>query len=202
MDLEKQSERGLTKMLSRRTSVGCSSRLSYYRSGEGGVPFTWEKKPGIAKEKSPEEVIPPLTPPPALLSLGLPKPCIHHEPKHSLINTRLMRLHRFWKKGEIIRRRRRSNKKPEQECKNNEDCCYDEDVGFLDIDYTSDSESMMTSSPRGSVLSSYSSFSSSRSSSLSSMVKNNRREGEIYGRPFSLGCFPNVRVMVSVARRE
>ncbi|MED6186712.1 hypothetical protein PIB30_069378 [Stylosanthes scabra] len=199
MDFENQSERALSKRLSRRTSVGCSSRLSYYRSGDGGVPFIWEKKPGISKEGSPEEVIPPLTPPPALLSLGLPKPCIiHHEPKHSLINARLMRL-RFWKKGERIRRRR-SNKKPEQEC-NNEDCCYDEDVGFLDVDYTSDSESMMTS-PRGSVLSSYSSFSSSCSSSLSSLVKNNRREREIYGRPFNLGCFPNVRVMVSIARRE
>ncbi|QHO50317.1 hypothetical protein HN51_002151 [Arachis hypogaea] len=199
MDFENQSERAvMSKILSRRSSVGCSSRLSYYRSGggEGGVPFKWEKQPGVAKEKSPEEVIPPLTPPPALVSLGLPKPCIHYEPsKH----TKLMRL-RFWKKrGRRIMMR---SKKAQQECNNSEGgcCCYDEDVGFLNnnVDYSSDSESTMmtSSSPRGSVLS-YSSFSSCSCSSSSSS-----RERVIYGRPFNLGCFPNVRVMVSIARRE
>ncbi|XP_057731628.1 uncharacterized protein LOC130946795 [Arachis stenosperma] len=200
MDFENQSERAvMSKILSRRSSVGCSSRLSYYRSGggEGGVPFKWEKQPGVAKEKSPEEVIPPLTPPPALVSLGLPKPCIHYEPnKH----TKLMRL-RFWKKGG--RRIMMRSKKAQQECCNNSEggcCCYDEDVGFLNnnVDYSSDSESTMmtSSSPRGSVLS-YSSFSSCSCSSSSSS-----RERVIYGRPFNLGCFPNVRVMVSIARRE
>ncbi|KAL1335381.1 hypothetical protein AAHE18_11G244400 [Arachis hypogaea] len=176
----------MSKILSRRSSVGCSSRLSYYRSGggEGGVPFKWEKQPGVAKEKSPEKVIPPLTPPPALVSLGLPKPCIHYEPnKH----TKLMRL-RFWKKrGRRITMR---SKKAQRECNNNED-------------YSSDSESTMmtSSSPRGSVLS-YSSFSSCSCSSSSSSLAKSTRERVIYGRPFNLGCFPNVRVMVSIARRE
>ncbi|WJX91088.1 hypothetical protein P8452_72914 [Trifolium repens] len=73
------------KILSRKSSVGCSSRISYYRTGEG-VPFKWEMQPGIAKESSPKEVLPPLTPPPKFLSLGLPKPSILEAKKPRGVN--------------------------------------------------------------------------------------------------------------------
>ncbi|KAF4352948.1 hypothetical protein F8388_008369 [Cannabis sativa] len=43
-----------------------------------GIPFEWEMQPGTPKDPPKEEALPPLSPPPAVLSLGLPKPCIIH----------------------------------------------------------------------------------------------------------------------------
>ena len=192
MDFVNQSDKSLSKILSRRSSVGCSSRLSYYRSGEG-VPFIWEMQPGIAKE-APKEVLPPLTPPPALLSLGLPKPCIH-EPKPST-KSRL----RFWTTKRV--RRGRSNKKPHQECLNDDD----DGVGFFGIlarlDYSSDSESM--ASPCRSSLSSSSSLSFVKSRPSLQSTSSESPPREVYGRHFNLGCFPAhiSRVLVSIARRD
>lgn len=72
------------KMISRNSTVGCSSRIFYCRSAEG-VPFKWEMQPGTPKDPPKQEIIPPLSPPPALLSLGLRKPCIEiEEPKASM----------------------------------------------------------------------------------------------------------------------
>ncbi|CAI0393984.1 unnamed protein product [Linum tenue] len=57
-----------------------SSRVFYYRSAAEGVPFNWETQPGTPKNPPKEEAIPPISPPPAVLSLSLPKPSIinHH----------------------------------------------------------------------------------------------------------------------------
>ncbi|KAF2309454.1 hypothetical protein GH714_002692 [Hevea brasiliensis] len=83
------------RVISRNPSVGCSSRVFYYRSGAEGVPFQWEMQPGTPKDPPKEEIIPPLSPPPAVLSLGLPKPCIgiDQEPSKFSLRSRL----KFWK---------------------------------------------------------------------------------------------------------
>ncbi|GMH03988.1 hypothetical protein Nepgr_005827 [Nepenthes gracilis] len=67
-----------SRILSRQQAVGCSSRM-YYRSSEG-VPFEWEQQPGKPMNPPEEDVLPPLSPPPSVLSLTFPKPCIE-EPK-------------------------------------------------------------------------------------------------------------------------
>ncbi|KAL0646813.1 hypothetical protein Bca4012_045104 [Brassica carinata] len=57
--------------ISRSSSVGVSSRLFYYyhhRSLNDGVPFKWEMQPGTPINPPPEEIVPPITPPPAHLS--------------------------------------------------------------------------------------------------------------------------------------
>ncbi|KAG5112535.1 hypothetical protein JHK82_035804 [Glycine max] len=147
MDFEYQNM-SMSKILSRRSSMGSSSRISYYRSSGEGVPFKWEMQPGIAKEQQPREDLPPLSPPPALLSLGLPKPCIP-DTKPST-RSRL----RFWKK----RVKRGKSKKSSS---SSHDCFHeDDDVIGLDIlDCNSDSESNSMASPRGSSFSSWSSMS-------------------------------------------
>ncbi|XVF34207.1 hypothetical protein REPUB_Repub18cG0039000 [Reevesia pubescens] len=72
------------RIISRNSSVGCSSRIYYYRSSEG-IPFNWETQPGTPKESQKEDILPPISPPPAVLSLGLPKPRINiEEPKPSM----------------------------------------------------------------------------------------------------------------------
>ncbi|XVF70003.1 hypothetical protein PTKIN_Ptkin11bG0126700 [Pterospermum kingtungense] len=83
------------RIISRNSSIGCSSRIYYYRSSEG-VPFNWEMQPGTPKEPHKEDILPPISPPPAILSLGLPRPCINiEEPKPSLMKLRF----KFWKQG-------------------------------------------------------------------------------------------------------
>ncbi|WMV37192.1 hypothetical protein MTR67_030577 [Solanum verrucosum] len=70
--------------ISRELSVGHSSRIYYYRRGEG-VPFEWEKQPGTPKiNPTKEDVNIPLSPPPSFQSIGLTKPCFddHDESKH------------------------------------------------------------------------------------------------------------------------
>ncbi|OIV99789.1 hypothetical protein TanjilG_26127 [Lupinus angustifolius] len=180
----------LRNILCRESSIGCSSRISYYRSSEG-VPFKWEMKPGIAKELSPKEELPPLTPPPALLSLGLPKPCIMDHPKPSTRSR-----FRFWNKKEKLGKGKKTQMGN----------LFDLDV-FARLEYCStDSESM--TSPRGS------SFSSSTSSSLSIMKSRPSRHSstcswspfsEVHGRKRStLGCFQMhfTKILISIARRD
>ncbi|KAL3575110.1 hypothetical protein D5086_023211 [Populus alba] len=83
------------ELFSRDSSVGFSSRRLYYRSAEG-VPFKWEMQPGTPKDPSKEEIIPPIRPPPALLGIGLPKPCIDiKEPKTSM-RSRFRKLSRIF----------------------------------------------------------------------------------------------------------
>ncbi|XP_038878338.1 uncharacterized protein LOC120070597 [Benincasa hispida] len=52
-----------------------SSRF-YYRRTTEGVPFQWEMQPGTPKNTPPltDVVPPPISPPPAMLSLSLSKP--------------------------------------------------------------------------------------------------------------------------------
>ncbi|CAH8338234.1 unnamed protein product [Eruca vesicaria subsp. sativa] len=82
--------------ISRNSSVGVSSRIFYYyhhRSLNDGVPFKWEMHPGTPINPKPEEIVPPLTPPPALLSRGLTKPSFGVLDKHSLFPANL----KLWK---------------------------------------------------------------------------------------------------------
>ncbi|XP_021912733.1 LOW QUALITY PROTEIN: uncharacterized protein LOC110826404 [Carica papaya] len=80
------------KILSRNPSLGYSSRVEYYRSSEG-VPFNWEKQPGTPKHQPIHDTLPPLSPPPAQLSLALPKPCINFDDPKPPLMTKL----KFWK---------------------------------------------------------------------------------------------------------
>lgn len=64
------------RILFRNNSVGCSSRISYYCRSPEGVPFQWERQPGAPKHPPKQDAIPTLSPPPAILSMSLPKPCI------------------------------------------------------------------------------------------------------------------------------
>lgn len=72
-------------------SFSCSTR-SFYNLKPEGVPFDWEKRPGTPKNSSKEDVIPPLSPPPAQFRVGLSKPCVMDKPKVSS-KSRLS----FWK---------------------------------------------------------------------------------------------------------
>lgn len=137
------------RIISRNSSLGCSSRIYYYggRSSEG-IPFNWEMQPGIPKEPRKEDIqLPPLSPPPAVLSLGLPKPCINiGEPKPISMK---LRTFKFWKQGN---KRNHENKKLDGSDKymNNNEMCSSDEGEFLG------------SSPRMSSSSSSSSFSFSR----------------------------------------
>lgn len=83
------------RILSREPSVGQSSHI-YYRRTEG-VPFKWEMQPGTPKNRPEEEdIIPPLSPPPSVLSLGLPKPCFDHPKRVEQSSVW------FWKRIKII----------------------------------------------------------------------------------------------------
>ncbi|CAL1415098.1 unnamed protein product [Linum trigynum] len=88
------------------SSVRCpSGRVFYYRSAAEGVPFNWETQPGTPKNNPPkEESIPPITPPPAVLSLSLPKPSINHQAGAGYHNARKLKL--LWKFLVGTRRRR------------------------------------------------------------------------------------------------
>ncbi|KAG7621810.1 hypothetical protein ISN44_As04g026680 [Arabidopsis suecica] len=73
------------------SSISRNSSVGYYdeRMPEG-VPFEWEMQPGTPINTQPREVVPPLSPPPAMLSLGLPKPSISiEEPKNFVFPTKL-----------------------------------------------------------------------------------------------------------------
>ncbi|EEF29292.1 uncharacterized protein LOC112536885 [Ricinus communis] len=168
------------KVISRNSSMSCSSRLFYYRSAEG-VPFQWEMQPGTAKDPPQEEVLPPLSPPPAVLSLGLPKPCIHdlEEPKVS-IKSKL----KFWKhirkiqgskKGPQGFLQRNNNNQNIVNVNNGSDCKKFESFEFC----SSDGEFMV--SPRNSSFSSSFSSSSSSSSALSLTKGHSKKSSRLEG---------------------
>ncbi|XP_059287903.1 uncharacterized protein LOC132041125 [Lycium ferocissimum] len=70
----------MSRILSRESSVGQSSRIYYYRRRGEGVPFEWERQPGTPKNLPKEDVnIPPLSPPPSFQNLRLPKPCFNDD---------------------------------------------------------------------------------------------------------------------------
>nr|GEZ70972.1 hypothetical protein [Tanacetum cinerariifolium] len=68
----------INKILSRDSSFGHSARIYYSSTSNLGVPFQWEKKPGMPILSPREDVIlpppPPPLPPPALQSLVLTRP--------------------------------------------------------------------------------------------------------------------------------
>ncbi|XP_031286138.1 uncharacterized protein LOC116144853 [Pistacia vera] len=144
------------RVLSKDSSVGCSSRILYYRSPEG-VPFKWEMQPGTPKDPPKEDVLPPLSPPPAVLSLGYPKPCINvDEPPRVSIRSRLM----FWKHSKKSQGSNNNNKKKKVQAANNE--IFSDNFVNCDQFYSSDGDEdfMASSSSPGDSRSSSSSCSS------------------------------------------
>lgn len=172
------------------SSVGCSSRI-YYRSAEG-VPFKWEMQPGKSKNPPGKEVVPPIRAPPAVLSLGLPKPCIDQHKVST--GSRVSRVW-FWKKS----KRNQPSKKVKggskknnngdgrglERAENSELC--NSDIEFID------------SSPRCSSSSSLSSSSINGHSLPSSRIHSPARD-LIYGH---FSCIPwNIAgIMICVAKR-
>ncbi|KAL5769204.1 hypothetical protein ACOSQ2_015987 [Xanthoceras sorbifolium] len=166
------------KLLSRNSSVGYSSRILYYRTTEG-VPFKWEMEPGTPKDPPKEDNLPPLSPPPAVLSLGLPKPCISiEEPEASMIS-RLM----FWKhKKKINEKVQKGTSKG-----NNHVNSYGSEDKSVNLEfYSSDSEEYFMGSRSNSSSSSSSSISfsnvrSSQSSRLQSQTRDSLGNGDFHG---------------------
>ncbi|KAL9224120.1 hypothetical protein vseg_000188 [Gypsophila vaccaria] len=67
-----------SKILSRKSTVESNSSRFFNRAEDEGVPFKWERRPGTPILGQPEDVvIPPLSPPPAITAMGLPKPGIN-----------------------------------------------------------------------------------------------------------------------------
>ena len=138
------------------SSLGCSSRVYYCRSTEG-VPFNWEMQPGTPLNPPKEEVIPPISPPPAVLSLGLPKPCIDQHPLSNKPPTSPLHRLKFWTK------KCKKNKQRKNNFQHNVNVIGESDK-FDKVEFcSSDSEFMASSnSPRNSSSSSSSSFSFSK----------------------------------------
>jgi hypothetical protein len=143
------------RVISRNSSVGCSSRILYYRSAEG-VPFKWEMQPGTPKDPPKEESIPPIRPPPALLGIGLPKPCIDIKGPKTSMRSRF----RFWFWKHIKKNKR--NEKPQRGSQGNDIInANDESDKFEMFEFFSSDGDFNSLSPRNSSPSSSSSSSSS-----------------------------------------
>ncbi|KAJ0250993.1 Oxysterol-binding 4B-like protein [Hirschfeldia incana] len=75
------------------SSISRNSSIGYYyqrKSSSDGVPFKWEMQPGTPINTQPTEIVPPISPPPAMLSLGYSKPSIPvEEPKRSVLPAKL-----------------------------------------------------------------------------------------------------------------
>ncbi|GMI84206.1 hypothetical protein HRI_002089900 [Hibiscus trionum] len=151
-------EKFFNRNISKNPSVGYSSRIYYYRSSEG-IPFNWEMQPGTPKQPQKEDILPPISPPPALLSLGLPKPRIDiiHEHKPSITK---LRLFKFWKQ---VKRSRGNNKNIDQAAPA-DNYLSDKYYSSREMSSSDDGE-FMAASARISSFSSSSSFSFSNGSS-------------------------------------
>ncbi|KAE8651668.1 uncharacterized protein LOC116402243 [Cucumis sativus] len=163
------------KVISRTSSIGYSSHSIYYSgTADQGVPFKWETQPGTPKDPPPQDLLPPLSPPPAVLSLGVPKPYIDQPKSRPLPRMRL----RFWKK---IMKSRDGGKAAAQTTTIDHYNDKLETFSFL----SSDCEFMASPSPQSSMSSSStSSSSSSPSSFLDSLNVRNMRKVS-FGRPSS-----------------
>ncbi|KAJ6435489.1 hypothetical protein OIU84_000640 [Salix udensis] len=182
------------RVISRNSSAGCSSRIFYNRSAEG-VPFQWEMQPGTPRDPPGEEIIPALSPPPAMLSLGLRKPFRDmEETKTSSMRSRF----RFWKLIEKNKRKKKSQQGSDQGNSfiniDNNESCTSERFEF----YSSDGD-FMASPPRISSSSSSLSSSNGRSRRLSRIENPSRGSKQD-----PHGCFPWIfnAVLASVARRN
>lgn len=180
-----QGDEFFHKMLSRNSSVGCSSRI-YYRCPEG-VPFQWEMQPGTPKHPQKEDVMPPLSPPPAVLSLGLPKPCIE-QPKAQT----WPRL-RFWNKSKKSKERENVKAGP----RGNQ--YYGPGSSKSEISEFCGSDSEFGASPR---ISSSSSSSLSFSNGPSLQSSRSRSPGrDSFRGPFSCSPWNFNSILVSISRR-
>ena len=179
------------RIISRESSVGCSSRF-YYRSSEG-VPFTWEKQPGKSKSPPGTEVVPPIRAPPAVLSLGLPKPRI--EEQKSSTDSMASKVSRVWfwkksKKNDRLRKKKHINNG------------YGRDLGRsenLEVLYNSDVE-FVDSSPCSLSSSSFSSSSINGDHSLPSSRIDSPASDLVYG-PFSCSPWNISAIMICIAKR-
>ncbi|KDO43865.1 hypothetical protein CISIN_1g039989mg, partial [Citrus sinensis] len=186
-----------------------------------GVPFKWEMQPGKPKEPPKEDIIPPLSPPPAVLSLGLPKPAIEEPPSNNkasiLKSIKLM----FWKQnrkgqGVLLNKNKYVIQKGSNNCNKgsidhvNDFSCSEESVNFEYYSSDDIGEEFTASSRNSSSSSSnYSSFSfcnnnnnnAHHSSQSSSRVQSPARE-QIDG-VFCGGCskWRITSVLARVARR-
>ncbi|KAM0967051.1 hypothetical protein ACFX1X_023051 [Malus domestica] len=171
--------------------LGCSSRVYYCRSTEG-VPFDWEMQPGTPRNPPKEEAIPPISPPPAVLSLGLPKPCIDQQ-LHTNNKPPTSPLHRvkFWSKKSKTKKQRKNN------LQHNGGLDKFDKVEFC----SSDSEFMASSSsPRNSSSSSLSSFSFSKGQ-CSSLRSTPARDSFTSSGHFSCSPWKLSSFLTSAARR-
>lgn len=181
------------KTLSRNSSVssvGCSSRFYYYRNAEG-VPFNWEMQPGTTKYPPKEEVIPPLSPPPAVLSSELPKPCFEQPKAQAAVSW--PRLIRFWNKSKQTNKQRKNNVNAAGFTTGSDK--FDQKFEF----FSSDSCEFMGSA-RNSSSSSSSSLSFSNGPSMRSSGLRSPGRDSFHG---TYGCSPwNISAIVlSIARR-
>ncbi|XWS28105.1 hypothetical protein CRYUN_Cryun25bG0036800 [Craigia yunnanensis] len=168
------------RIISRNTSVDYSSRIYYYRSSEG-IPFNWEMQPGTPKEPHEEDILPPISPPPAVLSLGLPKPCINIEAPKPSMKLRF----KFWKQG----KKNHGNKKLDQAGSKGNNLDLTESVKYSNYEMCSSDDGEFMASPRLSSSSSSSSFSFSNGlSSRSSRLPNPSRPDSSLDRHY--GCSP------------
>lgn len=161
-----RDDRFFHKVLSRDPSMKCSSQILYYRC-PGGVPFKWEMQPGIPKDPPKEVILPPLSPPPTVLSLGCPKPCINaNEPPRVSLRSRLM----FWKRGKQNQTFKNNSNNKKAEAANNGICL--DNLFASDQFYNSDGdEDFMASSSSSSESLSFSNVLSSHSSRLQSPAR-------------------------------
>lgn len=190
-----QGDEFFHKVISRDSTVGCSSRIYYYRNSEG-VPFEWEMQPGTPKEPPKDEEIPPITPPPAVLSLGLPKPCINKEQPKA--KTWLIML-RFWNKIKKNKESKSVKAVGSQGSSHDTHDCGTEKFEFCG----SDSEFLESSSSlRASSSSSSSSLSLSNGHSVQS-ARIESPEGKANSFHGILSCTPwrISTILVSIARR-
>ncbi|XP_021810079.1 uncharacterized protein LOC110753477 [Prunus avium] len=182
--------------LSRNPSVGCSSRIYYCRSSEG-VPFNWEMQPGTPRNPPKEEAIPPISPPPAALSLGLPKPYMDQQPNKRPPTSPLPRL-KFWRKS-------KKNKQRKNNVHDNVNYVAGGSDKFDKVEFcSSDSEFMASTSPHNSSPSSSSSFSFSKgrlSRQCSSLQSTQARESFSSSGHFSCSPWKFSSVLISIARR-
>ncbi|KAK8515578.1 hypothetical protein V6N13_139450 [Hibiscus sabdariffa] len=110
--MEGDGRRGVSlgRIISKNPSLSYSSRIYYYRSSQG-IPFNWEMQPGTPKQPQKEDTLPPISPPPALLSLDFPKPCIDIINERKPSSMMKLRVFKFWKQ---ITRNRKNNKNLDQ----------------------------------------------------------------------------------------
>ena len=188
-----QGDENFRKILSRNSSVGCSSRIYYYRNAEG-VPFNWEMQPGKSKEPPKDEVIPPISPPPAVLSLGLPKPCIEVHPSKQAQKTWPTRL-RFWYKSK--KNKMSKNINIAKACSRGSHDGSDKTERF---EFCSSDCEFMASSPQVSSSSSSSSLSFSNGPSVQSSRLGSLGRDSFHG-PLSCSPWNISTILVSIVRR-